>query len=67
MIVLDEAPSALGSSGEEAVMEEPLSRDLGMVMIAQCIITVQRCDHVVRLDHGTVLASGPPSLILASN
>jgi len=28
---------------------------------------VQRCDRVVRLDHGAVVANGPPSLILATN
>lgn len=69
VIVLDEATSALDTSTEDAVMEavEELSRDLTMVMIAHRLSTVQRCDRVVRLDHGVVVASGPPSLILASN
>jgi ABC-type multidrug transport system fused ATPase/permease subunit len=69
VIVLDEATSALDTSTEEAVMEavEGLSRDLTMVMIAHRLTTVQSCDRVVRLDHGVVVASGPPSLILISN
>jgi len=69
VIVLDEATSALDSSTEEAVMEavEGLSRDLTMVMIAHRLSTVQRCDHVVRLEHGVVVASGPPELILRQN
>jgi len=68
VIVLDEATSALDSRTEEAVMEavEGLSRDLTMVMIAHRLSTVQRCDRVVRLDHGAVVASGPPSLILTA-
>ncbi len=68
VIVLDEATSALDTSTEEAVMDavEGLSRDLTMVMIAHRLSTVQRCDRVVRLDHGAIVASGPPSLILAS-
>jgi ABC-type multidrug transport system fused ATPase/permease subunit len=69
VIVLDEATSALDTSTEEAVIEavEGLSRDLTMVMIAHRLSTVQRCDRVVRLDHGVVVASGPPSLILTAN
>jgi ATP-binding cassette subfamily B protein len=69
VIVLDEATSALDTRTEEAVMEavEGLSRDLTMVMIAHRLSTVQRCDRVVRLDHGAVVASGLPSLILESN
>jgi ABC-type multidrug transport system fused ATPase/permease subunit len=66
VIFLDEATSALDNSTEEAVMEavEGLSRDLTMVMIAHRLSTVKRCDVVVRLDDGEVVAMGPPSLIL---
>jgi ABC-type multidrug transport system fused ATPase/permease subunit len=69
VIVLDEATSALDTSTEEAVMEavEGLSRDLTMLMIAHRLSTVQRCDRLVRLDHGVVVASGPPSLILTAD
>ncbi len=69
VIVLDEATSSLDTSTEEAVMEavEELSRNLTMVMIAHRLSTLQRCDRVVRLNKGAVVASGPPSLILTSN
>jgi ATP-binding cassette subfamily B protein len=69
IIFFDEATSALDISTEEAVMEavEGLSRDLTMVMIAHRLSTVQRCDRVVRLGHGAVVASGPPSQILKVN
>jgi ATP-binding cassette subfamily B protein len=66
VIVLDEATSSLDSDTEEAVMEavEGLSRDLTMVMIAHRLSTVQRCDRVIRLDRGVVVASGAPSVML---
>lgn len=69
VIILDEATSALDSTTEDAVMEavEGLSRNLTMVMIAHRLSTVQRCDRVVRLDQGVVVASGPPSVILNPN
>jgi ABC-type multidrug transport system fused ATPase/permease subunit len=64
-VILDEATSALDIRTEEAVMQavEGLSRDLTMVIIAHRLSTVQRCDRVLRLDHGEVVASGPPTLI----
>ena len=66
VILLDEATSALDISTEEAVMEavQGLSRELTMVMIAHRLSTVERCDRVVRLEGGSLVASGPPSLIL---
>jgi ABC-type multidrug transport system fused ATPase/permease subunit len=69
VIVLDEATSALDTSTEEAVMGavEGLSRGLTMVMIAHRLSTLQRCDRVVRLDHGAVVASGTPGEMLAAH
>ncbi len=69
VIILDEATSALDISTEEAVMEavEGLSRDLTIVMIAHRLSTVQRCDRLVRLENGMVVASGPPNQILTAN
>ncbi len=66
VIVLDEATSALDTVTEKAVMEavEGLSRNLTLVMIAHRLSTVQRCDRVIRLDKGFVLADGRPSIIL---
>ena len=69
VIIFDEATSALDSSTEEAVMEavEGLSRDITIVIIAHRFSTVQRCDRIVRLEHGVVTASGPPTLILTAD
>ena len=69
VIILDEATSALDTSTEQAVMAavENLSRNLTIVMIAHRLSTVQRCDRVVRIEKGRVLASGTPSMFLQSN
>ena len=66
VLVFDEATSALDTDTEEAVMAvvEGLSQELTIILIAHRLSTVQRCDRVVRLDMGVVMASGPPSLIL---
>lgn len=68
VIILDEGTSALDVGTEEAVIEavEALTRDLTMVIIAHRLSTVQRCDRVVRLENGVVVASGPPNLILTA-
>ena len=69
IIILDEATSALDNTTENAVMDsvEGLSRDLTMVIIAHRLSTVKRCDRVLRLDNGRVVANGPPNLILGVN
>jgi ABC-type multidrug transport system fused ATPase/permease subunit len=66
VIILDEATSALDTSTEKAVMEavQGLSRDLTLVMIAHRLSTVERCDRVIRLGEGLVLADGRPSVVL---
>ena len=66
VIILDEATSALDTITEEAVMGalEGLSRNLTLVMIAHRLSTVQRCDRVIRLGRGKVLADGQPSIVL---
>lgn len=66
VLILDEATSALDSETEEAVMSavEGLSKALTIVMIAHRLSTVRRCDKVVHLSGGVLVASGPPSLLL---
>ena len=68
MLVLDEATSALDNRTEEMVMEAitSLSESLTVIMIAHRLSTVERCDRVIRLEHGSVKADGPPQLVLAS-
>jgi len=66
VLVLDEATSALDNSTEEAVMKaiNTLRESLTVIIIAHRLSTVERCDRVIRLEHGTVSADGSPSLVL---
>jgi ATP-binding cassette, subfamily B, bacterial PglK len=67
LLVFDEATSALDSETEEAVMKaiEELSQELTIVIIAHRLTTVQRCDRVIRLDHGCIAQDGQPADVLA--
>jgi len=67
VLILDEATSALDNDTEQAVMDaiNQLERDLTVVIIAHRLSTVAKCDRVIRLDHGRVVADGPPSEVLA--
>jgi ATP-binding cassette, subfamily B, bacterial PglK len=60
VLVFDEATSALDSSTEQLVMDsiEGLNRDLTILLIAHRLTTVQRCDIIVELEHGRVVAQG---------
>ena len=66
VLILDEATSALDNDTEQAVMDaiNQLDRKLTVVMIAHRLSTVAKCDRVIRLDHGRVVADGPPSEVL---
>lgn len=67
VLILDEATSALDNDTEQAVMDaiNQLDRNLTVVMIAHRLSTVAKCDRVIRLDHGRLVADGPPSEVLA--
>ena len=67
ILILDEATSALDNDTEQVVMDaiNQLDRNLTVVMIAHRLSTVAKCDRVIRLDHGRVVADGPPSEVLA--
>jgi len=60
VLVFDEATSALDNGTEQSVMDaiEGLSSDLTIILIAHRLTTVQRCDTIVELEHGRVLAQG---------
>lgn len=66
VIIFDEATSALDAATEGAVMQavEELSRNHTIIIIAHRLSTVQRCDRVLHLERGIIIADGPPSLIL---
>jgi ATP-binding cassette subfamily B protein len=69
VLVFDEATSALDHETEEAVMNaiEGFSRDLTVILIAHRLTTVERCDRVIRLSQGSVIADGPPQQVLANS
>jgi ATP-binding cassette subfamily B protein len=60
VLVFDEATSALDNATEQSVMEaiEDLNRDLTILLIAHRLSTVRRCDTIVELEHGRIVAQG---------
>jgi ATP-binding cassette, subfamily B, bacterial PglK len=69
VLVLDEATSALDNSTERLVMDaiEGLSRELTIIMIAHRLSTVQRCDTIVELENGRLIAQAPYEQLLSSS
>ena len=43
---------------------DSLNRNLVLVIIAHRLSTLKRCDRIIQLDKGKVVASGSPSEIL---
>ena len=60
VLVFDEATSALDNFTEQAVIDaiESFNRDLTILLIAHRLTTVRRCDIIVELEHGRVVALG---------
>ena len=60
VLVFDEATSALDNTTEQSVMDalEGLSSDLTILLIAHRLTTVRRCNTIVELEHGRVVAQG---------
>jgi len=60
VLVFDEATSALDNATEQGVMDaiQGLDRDLTILLIAHRLTTVYRCDTVVELGYGRVVAQG---------
>lgn len=60
VLVFDEATSSLDNATEQTVMEsiESLNRDLTILIIAHRLTTVRRCDDIIELEHGRVVAKG---------
>jgi ATP-binding cassette subfamily B protein len=69
VLVMDEATSALDNSTERSVMDaiEGLSRDMTIIMIAHRLSTVQRCDTIVELENGRLVAQAPYEQLLSSS
>jgi len=66
VLVFDEATSALDNATEQSVMEaiHGLSRELTVLMIAHRLSSVRRCDMIVELEHGRVVAHGSYEYLL---
>ena len=60
VLVFDEATSALDSTTEKSVMDaiQKLNSDLTILLIAHRLSTVRKCDMIVELEHGRVVAQG---------
>ena len=67
VLVFDEATSALDNVTEQSVMEaiEGLNRSLTILLIAHRLTTVRRCDTIVELACGQVVAQGTYEQLLA--
>jgi ATP-binding cassette subfamily B protein len=69
VLIFDEATSALDNETERSVMEaiDGLGRDLTIVLIAHRLSTVERCDTIVELGQGRVVAQGRYAELLESS
>jgi ATP-binding cassette subfamily B protein len=69
VLVLDEATSALDNLTEQSVLDaiDGLDRGLTILLIAHRLTTVRRCDRIVELERGAVVASGTYDELLGSS
>jgi ATP-binding cassette, subfamily B, bacterial PglK len=69
VLVLDEATSALDTATERSVMDaiDGLDRDLTVVIIAHRLSTVRRCDTIVELKQGRIVAQGKYEQLLETS
>jgi ABC-type multidrug transport system fused ATPase/permease subunit len=69
VLVFDEATSALDTLTEQSLMDaiESLDRNLTILIIAHRLSTVRRCDSIIELSHGRVVAQGTFNQLLESS
>jgi ATP-binding cassette subfamily B protein len=69
VLVFDEATSALDNATERELMDaiEHLSRDLTILMIAHRLSTVERCDRIIVLEKGRVVADDTHTKLLETS
>ena len=60
VLVFDEATSALDNATEQSVMDaiDGLDRSLTILLVAHRLSTVRRCEFLVEIDNGRVIAQG---------
>ena len=66
VLVFDEATSALDDETEAELMKaiDGLSKDLTVIMIAHRLSTVRRCNKILKLHKGKVVAFDTPDIVL---
>jgi ATP-binding cassette, subfamily B, bacterial PglK len=69
VLVFDEATSALDNATEQSVMDaiDGLDRELTILLIAHRLSTVRRCDTIVEIGDGRVIAQGSFGDLLESS
>lgn len=69
VLVFDEATSALDNATEQSVMDaiDGLDRELTILLIAHRLSTVRRCDMIVEIGEGRVMAQGTFGDLLESS
>jgi len=69
VLILDEATSALDNITEQSVLDsiEALDRELTILIIAHRLSTVRRCDTIVQLEKGRLIAQGSYEELLAGS
>jgi len=65
-LILDEATSSLDNENEKLINEtiRSLKPELTIIIIAHRLSTVEECDRVLWLEHGTIKTIGPPSSVI---
>ena len=66
ILIFDEATSSLDVETELATMNaiEKLDKDLTIIMVAHRVSTLKRCDKIIKLDKGEIIAIGTPNELL---
>ena len=69
ILILDEATSALDNLTEKAVMNavNKLNKKITIIMIAHRLSTVQKCDNIILLEKGMVIAEGAYDRLIEKN
>lgn len=69
LLVLDEATSALDSITEQVVMDAVyrLGRRKTVLLVAHRLSTVRRCDRIIVMDHGRIVADGSYDDLMREN
>ena len=66
IILFDESTSSLDLKSEKEIQEtiNSLAGEITLIIIAHRLETVEKCDHIIWMDKGKILDSGPVSQIL---